>query len=106
MGEKNLVEIELLSGKRIILPKRWEKVYNACEKTGWLIRMSSAFPFFKFEKCRYVKFKFRTHYETLNDRLDPTYRVNCTLFQFASMFGVEIEPFERMLVENDLTCNC
>ena len=106
MDTKSMVEIELLSGKRIILPKRWEKVYNACEKTRWLIRMSSTFPFFKFEKRRYVKFNFRTQYETLNDRLDPTYRVNCTLCQFASIFSVEIEPFERMLVENDLTRNC
>ena len=94
MDTKNLVEIELLSRKRILLPKRWEKVYNACEKTRWLIRRSSTFPFFKFENKRYVKFKFRTHYETVNDFSDPTYRVNCTLSQFASMFGVEISPFE------------
>lgn len=102
MDTKNLVEIELLSGNRILLPNQWEKVYNACEKTGWLIRMSSAFPFFKFEKKRYVKFKFRTHYEMINDFYDPTYRANCTLRQFAFIFGIEISFFEQMLVENDL----
>ena len=106
MNTKSMVEIELLHGKRILLPKCWEKVYNVCEKTGWIIRMSSAFPFFTFEKCRYVKFKFMTQYETIGDRLDPTYRVNCTLCQFASIFGVEISHFEKMLVENDLACNC
>ena len=106
MDTKNLVEIELLSGKRILLPKLWEKVYNLCEKTRWLIRRSSTFPFCKFEKKCYVKFKVRTHYETINDFSDPTYRVNCTLRQFASMFGIEISSFEQMLVENDLACNC
>ena len=106
MDTKKLIEIELLSGNRILLLSQWEKVYNLCEKTRWLIRRSSTFPFFKFEKKRYVKFKFRTHYETINDFSDPTYRVNCTLYQFASMFGVEISPFEKVLVENDLACNC
>lgn len=102
MDTKNVVEIELLSGNRILLPKRWEKIYNLCEKTRWIIRRSSVFPFFKFEKQRYVKFKFRTHYETINDFSDPTYRANCTLRQFAFIFGIEISSFEQMLVENDL----
>lgn len=106
MDTKNVVEIELLSRKRILLPKSWEKIYNVCEKTRWLIRRSSTFPFFKFEKKRYVKFKFRTHYETLNDLSDPTYRANCTLSQFVFIFGIEILSFEQMLVENDLACNC
>ena len=105
MDTKNVVEIELLSRKRILLPKSWEKVYNICEKTRWLIRRASTFPFFKFEKQRYVKFKFRTQYETIDSFCDPTYRVNCTLSQFASIFGVEIPPFERVIVENDLAYN-
>lgn len=41
-------------------------------------------------------------YDTMTSISDPTYRVKCTLSQFASMFGVEVLPFEKVLVENDL----
>ena len=102
MDTRNVVEIELLSGKRILLPNKWDKIYDLCEKTRWLLRRAEAFPFFKFEKQRYVKFKFRTRFETIDDFFDPKFRVKCTLSQFASMFGIKVTPFERMLVENDL----
>lgn len=102
MNQNNSIEIELINGNRVLLEQKWNKVYNLCEKTRWLLKRTPVFPFFKFEKQRYVKFKFMTAYETITSCTDPTYRVKCTLLQFASMFGIKISPFEKTLVENDL----
>ena len=106
MDTRDVIEIELLNGTRILLPKDWSKIYKLEEKTAWHLGLSSAFPFLKLKKQCYVSFKFRTHYETLDDFFDPTYTVNCTLTQFASMFNINVLPFEKTLVENDLKYGC
>ena len=102
MDSDNLIEIELLNGKHTLLKRDWDKVYGISEKTRWLFKLKSAFPFFKLEKQQYVKFKFRTHYEALNDFSDPCYRVKLTPLQLANLYGVKVRPFEQAVVENDL----
>ena len=102
MDLNNLVEIELINKKRTLLVKNWRKVYNIYENTRWLLRRASTFPFFKFEKKRYVKFRFRTHYDTIDDFRDPEYKANCTLLQFAALFDASVTSFEKTIVRSDL----
>lgn len=106
MDTRDVIEIELLNGTRILLQKSWSKIYNLKEKTVWHLGLSSSFPFLRLKKQRCVSFKFRTKFETIDDFFDPTYTVNCTLTQFASMFNVNILPFEKALVESDLRYAC
>lgn len=98
----NKVEIELLNGNRILLPNDWFKVYGLKEKIRVKLKLVSKFPFISFEKERYVKFKFRTHYESLDSIFDPCFKVKCNLSQLAFLFGVNFTQFEQSLVEHDL----
>ena len=97
----NKVEIELLNGNRILLPNDWFKVYSLKEKIRVKLKLVSKFPFISFEKERYVKFKLRTHYESLDSIFDPCFKVKCNLSQLAFLFGVNFTPFEKSLIEHD-----
>lgn len=102
MRDNEYVEVELLNGKRLILDKNMDKVYDLCEKPCLVFKWSSSFPFFHIERRRVVRFRYRKHYETINDWLDPKYTVNCTLVQFTALFGVNVKPFELAIVQNDI----
>lgn len=103
MNTTDLIEIELLNGNRIFVPfDSFRKIYSVCEKTRYILEWTCVFPFFKFKKTTYVKFKLRTHYDTINDSEDPTYRAKCTLIQFAYLFKVNVASFEATRIESDL----
>ena len=96
------VELELLNGDHILLPNVWSKIYNLKENTRVKLKLISKFPFISFEKERYVKFRFRTHYETLDSMFDPSFNVRCSLSQLAFLFGVDFRKFEETLLDYDL----
>ena len=98
----DIIEIELLSGKHTLLPKRFDKVYDICEKWTHNIKFTKHFPFISVSKVKFVSFKFRTEYETVNSEEDPRYYVNCTLAHLCRMFGIDIVTWERSCIENDL----
>lgn len=39
------IEIELIRGTRVVLPKRWDKVYDAYEMTKTFFKLTNKFPF-------------------------------------------------------------
>jgi hypothetical protein len=96
------VELELLNRNHVLLPNDWSKVYNLKEKSRVKLKLVSRFPFISFEKERYVKFRFRTQYKTIDSLYDPSFNVRCSLSQLAFIFGVNFRPFEKSLVEHDL----
>lgn len=102
MSGRDYVEVELLNGKRLILEKNIDKVYDLCEKPCLVFKWSSSFPFFHIERRRVVRFRYRKFYDSINSRLDPRYIVNCTLVQFAALFGARLKPFELAIVQNDI----
>lgn len=102
MRHLEYIEIELTNGNRVLLQKDWEKVYSLEEKNCRCIEFTIKFPFLRISKKRYVSFKFRTTYETMNSLCDSRYCVNCTLIELAKMFDVDVKPFELNVVENDM----
>ncbi len=102
MSSGDYVEIELLNGKRLMIEKRIDKVYDLYEKPCLVFKWSSSFPFFRIERRRVVRFRYRKFYETIDSWLDPRYIVNCTLVQFVALFGVNLKPFELAIVQNDI----
>lgn len=96
------IELELMNGNRVILQKDWGKVYSLKEKNCHCIKFTATFPFLRISRKRYVSFKFRTTYETLNSCDDPRYNVNCTLIELAKLFGEYVKQFELNVVENDV----
>ena len=102
MRQPELIEIELTNSNRVVLQKDWEKVYDLTEQNSHCIEFTSKFPFLRISRKRYVSFKFRTTYETMNSLCDSRYNVNHTLIELAKMFGVDVKPFELNVVEHDL----
>lgn len=96
------IEIELIAGTRVVLPKRWDKVYDAYEITKTFFKFTNNFPFIIQEKVRCTHFAFKTQYEYAESSDDTRYLANCSIVQLAALFGVKVEPFEKSLVENDL----
>ena len=104
MNTDNLIEVELLNGKRILIEKRWDKVYDIIEKYYNKLKFKHTFPFFTFEKIHYVKFTLQTTYQTARSRYDKVFKVNCTLIQFALLFGVKIPSFDVAKIKSDVEC--
>ena len=102
--KKDLVEIEDLNGNRFLIDNHWSKIYDLVEKTRFVVRWCSRFPFVHFEKQRYCSFKFRTIYTTLNSFFDKRYKINCNLSQLAALFGIEFKEFDRTIVMHDVKC--
>ena len=101
--KSSYIELELLSKNRILFHQSsWDKIYNLIEKTHTSIVFSSKFPFVSFKKSPYVTFKLRTHYTYLDSIADPRYNVNCTLCEFARLFGHEVAQFEETIVKCNL----
>ena len=98
----NNIELELLNGDHIFISNEWSKIYQLKEKSRIKMKLISRFPFISFEKERYVKFRFRTQYDTLDSIFDPRFKVRCSLSQLAFIFGVDFTPFDKSLVEHDL----
>lgn len=82
--------------------KTGKKVYSLEEKNCRCIEFTTKFPFLRISRKRYVSFKFRTIYETMNSLCDSRYHVNCTLIELAKMFDIDVKPFELNVVENDM----
>lgn len=102
MISKNPLELLLVNGKRVLIDKNWEKVYNIHEKQYYKINFSKHFPFISIVKKPCTVFKFRTQYQYMDSILDPTYKVDCTLVQLGSLFEVNVIPFEQSRIEKDL----
>lgn len=102
LRSRDYVEVELLNGKRLMLEKNMDKVYDLYEKPCLVFKWSSSFPFFHIERRRVVRFRYRKFYDTIDSWLDPRYTVNCTLVQFTALFGVSLKPFELAIVQNDI----
>lgn len=101
-----LIEIELCNGEKILIERCWSKIYSLFEITKRSFKFVKRFPFIEVTKRRCCSFKIRTKYESFDSILDPKYEVNCTLVQFAQLFGVEIRSFEEAIVKNDIRgCN-
>ena len=98
-----MIELELCNGNRILLPDDWSRIYNLRECTRKSYTFSRRFPFIKIIKKPYVSFRFMTTYLTLKDSDDLRLNVNCSLLQFASLFGVNVIQFEKALVDHDLS---
>ena len=96
------VEVKLIGGKRIMLERNPEKVFNVCEKTYLKWHFHKHFPFICFERKPCVSFKFRIHYETLNSSRDPTFCVDCTMKHFSKLFDFNVVGFEETCIEEDL----
>ena len=96
------IEIELINNRRIVLPKRWDKVYDAYEMTKISLKLTKKFPFIVQEKVRCTHFAFKTQYEYAESSDDTRYLANCSIVQLAALFGIKVEPLEKSLVENDL----
>ena len=101
MSTSSLIEIELTNGNHIVIKNNWDKIYNICEKTYATWHLTSRFPFIAIRHHRYTSFKIQegVYVKTCYDK---RYKVNCTLCQFASMFGVKLKSFEQACVEADL----
>ena len=97
------VELELLDKQRVLFhPYDWNKIYKLVERSRTVARFTKKFPFVEFKKLPYVTFKLRTEYEYLDSISDPRYNVNCTLREFAALFGKDIVPFEETIVKHNI----
>lgn len=101
MAIRNGIEIELTNGKRILVVNDWDRVYDLYEKSYSSISFTKRFPFVKIDKCLYTSFKMQ-EYKGMVSYDDERYKVNCSLVQLASMFGVKLKSFDRAKVEGDL----
>lgn len=93
--KSEMIEVEVLSGKRFLLDNDWSKVYKLVEKTKSIIRLHSKFPFIFFEKKTFCEFKFKTFYSELTSVFDKRYKVNCNILQLASLFDVNVKQFDE-----------
>ena len=97
-----MVEVKLVNGNRVLLPNDFRRVYNLVEKTTTCITWTAKFPFLKFEKHTYVKFKFESCHSVSKNIYDPVYKVDCMALQLASLFDVNAKPFEFSVITYDL----
>ena len=98
-----LIEIGLTNGKHTVISSDiYDKIWGIREAFYCTWSLSKRFPFIKCTKKKCTKFRIRTHYETINDPLDPRYKADCSIKQFYSLFGVNVIPFEVVCVEGDL----
>ena len=102
-SSSGFVEIELLNHTRILIPNRWDKIYDLREKERHIFKFDKCFPFLKIEKQRYVSFRYKT-YENTKSYTDKYYKVNCLLWHFLALFGVKnVKSFEQGCIEGDLS---
>ena len=94
------VELELLSGKRIIEQFDSEKVYCIAEHRHKRIRFKKKFPFFYFVPETYSSFKYRTHYSYINCISDPKFKVNCDLNSLMELLEIKFKPFSETVLKS------
>ena len=103
LNNSEFIEIELLNHTRILIPNKWDKIYDLREKERYIFKFNKCFPFLKIEKQRYVSFRFKTVYENFRDNDDKHYKANCLLKHFLALFEVKnVKSFEEGKIEGDL----
>ena len=101
----NMIEIETISGNRFLIDNDWSKVYNLVEKTRYVMKLQTKFPFIVFKKHTFCDFKFKTVYNTLRSCFDKRIKANCNILQLASLFDVNVKCFDESCTNHDMHTN-
>ena len=99
----NNVELLLTNGKKILMSNfDLSKVYDVREITKSKLFFSNKFPFIKIIDEPITKFRYRTQYSSMNDFFDDRYSVACNLMQFCHIVGIDVDHWEKSIMDSDL----
>lgn len=99
----NNIELQLTNGKKVIITNFDKtKVYDIREKSISKFSFSLKFPFVKIIKNTIIKFRYRTIFNYVNSYLDSEYSVDCNLRQFCKIVGIEVNHWEKSIMDLDL----
>lgn len=102
----NNIELQLTNGKKIIITNFDKtKVYDIREKSIFKFSFSLKFPFVNIIKDAITKFRYRTTFNYVNSYFDSDYSVDCNLRQFCEIAGIEVNHWEKSIIDSDLRGN-
>ena len=101
----NMIEIETISGNRLLIDNDWSKVYNLVEKTRYVMKLQTTFRFIVFKKHIFCDFKFKTIYNTLTSWCNKRIKAKCNILQLASLFDVNVKCFDESCINHDMHTN-
>lgn len=95
-----ILELQLLSGKRILRNIMPEKVYDLVQLNRRRWHFCKHFPWIGYENKPYIKFRYQDKYETMRDICDSRLKVDCSIACFMSMLGIKYTSWAESNIDS------